>query len=265
MPSRSRSGGADLRALATSPLRPNARRPDAGRAARRGRIAGRRAGAAGAPTPPTIAGCPVFPASSVWNQPVDKLPVAKDSATLIASIGLDSSVHADFGSGLYDGQRIGIPYIVVSGSKTPKSKPHFDYADESDPGPYPIPSTVPIEGDPEPGRRRPPRAHRRPGHLHALRALCASAGRQRLGRGLGGDLEPPLEPPAPGDLDLGGRRRPADPARASPATTRSPPARSTMRFGSPRRGPGGRSSIRRATRRATRTTPRCPRWACAYG
>ena len=109
------------------------------------------AGAASAPTPPTIAGCPVFPASSVWNQPVDKLPVAKDSATLIASIGLDSPVHADFGSGLYDGQRIGIPYIVVSGAKTPKVKPKFEYADESDPGPYPIPANVPIEGDPNPG------------------------------------------------------------------------------------------------------------------
>jgi len=109
------------------------------------------AGAASAPTPPVIAGCPVFPASSVWNQPVDKLPVAKDSATLIASIGIDSPVHADFGSGLYNGQRIGIPYIVVSGKKTLKVKPKFEYADESDPGPYPIPGNVPIEGDPNPG------------------------------------------------------------------------------------------------------------------
>ena len=111
------------------------------------------AGAAGAApaTPPTIGGCPVFPATSVWNQPVDRLPVAKDSATLIGSIGLDSPVHPDFGSGLYDGQKIGIPFVVVSGSSTPKAKPRFDYADESDPGPYPIPQNVPIEGDPNPG------------------------------------------------------------------------------------------------------------------
>ena len=111
------------------------------------------AGAAGAApaTPPTIGGCPVFPATSVWNQPVDRLPVAKGSATLIGSIGLDSPVHPDFGSGLYDGQKIGIPYVVVSGSSTPKAKPRFDYADESDPGPYPIPQNVPIEGDPNPG------------------------------------------------------------------------------------------------------------------
>jgi len=100
---------------------------------------------------PTLAGCPVFPASSVWNQPVNTLPVAADSAQLIASIGLTASVHADFGSGLYDGQSIGIPYVVVNGKTTPKSRVKFDYADESDKGPYPIPSNVPIEGYPNPG------------------------------------------------------------------------------------------------------------------
>ena len=101
--------------------------------------------------PPILAGCPVFPASNVWNQPVNTLPVAADSAQLIASIGLTASVHADFGSGLYDGQSIGIPYIVVNGKTTPKSRVKFDYADESDKGPYPIPSNVPIEGYPNPG------------------------------------------------------------------------------------------------------------------
>jgi hypothetical protein len=107
--------------------------------------------AAGTGTSPTIGGCPVFPAASPWNERVDNLPVAKNSATLISSIGLDSSVHADFGSGLWDGSRIGIPYVVVSGSKTPKSRPSFEYADESDKGPYPIPSNVPIEGQPNAG------------------------------------------------------------------------------------------------------------------
>jgi hypothetical protein len=59
-------------------------------------------------------------------------------------------VHPDFGSGLYDGQRIGIPYVVVSGRTTPKARPRFEYADESDAGPYPIPAGVPIEGNPHP-------------------------------------------------------------------------------------------------------------------
>jgi hypothetical protein len=92
----------------------------------------------------------VFPASSVWNQRVDGLRVAKGSAALIRSIGLGSSVHPDFGSGLYDGQKIGIPYVVLSGKTTPKGRPRFDYADESDRGPYPIPANVPIEGQPNP-------------------------------------------------------------------------------------------------------------------
>jgi len=106
------------------------------------------AAGAAAPHAPTIGGCPVFPASSPWNQRVDTLPVAANSAALIASIGLDSHVHADFGSGLYDGSRIGIPYVVVHGTTTPKSRVTFAYADESDKGPYPIPANVPIEGQP---------------------------------------------------------------------------------------------------------------------
>jgi hypothetical protein len=115
------------------------------------------AGAAAAHTP-TIAGCPVFPANNPWNERVDRLPVAADSAAIIAAIG-DDPVHADFGSGLYDGSRIGIPYVVVHGRTTPKSHVAFDYADESDKGPYPIPRNVPIEGAPD---------HANQGDRHAL-------------------------------------------------------------------------------------------------
>ncbi len=104
-------------------------------------LAGSTAGA------PTIGGCPVFPASSVWNQRVDRLPVAGASDATIAAIG-DGAVHADFGSGLWNGSRIGVPYVVVHGKQTPKSRPRFEYASESDKGPYPIPRTVPIEGAP---------------------------------------------------------------------------------------------------------------------
>jgi hypothetical protein len=89
--------------------------------------------------------CPVFPRSNAWNQRVDKLPVAKDSATLIASIGVGAPVHADFGSGLYAGGPIGIPVTAVG--KGQKRVPvSFQYADESDKGPYPIPPNARIEG-----------------------------------------------------------------------------------------------------------------------
>jgi hypothetical protein len=73
--------------------------------------------------------------------------VAKDSPRLIASIGSGRPVHADFGSGLYQGGPIGIPYAVVS-RRTRRVRVSFDYADESDKSPYPIPRNVPIEGGP---------------------------------------------------------------------------------------------------------------------
>ena len=61
-----------------------------------------------------IAGCPIFPASSPWNQRVDGLPVRPGSDAMVRAIGLDGSVHPDFGSGHYDGQPIGIPFQVVA-------------------------------------------------------------------------------------------------------------------------------------------------------
>jgi hypothetical protein len=100
---------------------------------------------AGAAAPPRIAGCPVFPADNPWNRRVDGLPAAKDSAAIISSIGADAGLHADFGSGLWAGSPIGIPYTVVTSRQT-RARVSFDYADESDKGPYPIPRTVRIEG-----------------------------------------------------------------------------------------------------------------------
>jgi len=90
--------------------------------------------------------CPVFPANNPWNQRVDRLPVAADSAQLIASIGLHASVHPDFGT-VWDGAPNGIPFVVVS-HRTHRVQVRFQYADESDRGPYPIPAGAPIEGGP---------------------------------------------------------------------------------------------------------------------
>jgi hypothetical protein len=91
--------------------------------------------------------CRVFPRSNPWNQRVDRLPVAANSAAIVRSIGLDAYLHPDFGSGTYGGGRIGIPYTTVARSQ-PKVPVSFDYADESDRGPYPIPTSAPIEGGP---------------------------------------------------------------------------------------------------------------------
>jgi len=94
---------------------------------------------------PAAPHCPVFPANNAWNQRVDKLPVAANSAQLIASIGLNAPVHADFGSGKWNGGPIGIPFDVVS-RNTHRSHVSFEYADESNRVRYPIPRHVHIEG-----------------------------------------------------------------------------------------------------------------------
>jgi hypothetical protein len=94
---------------------------------------------------PAAPRCPVFPKSNPWNRRVDRLPVTANSAEIIRSIGTERGLHADFGSGLWEGAPIGIPITVV-GRRTPKSRVTFEYADESDRGPYPIPRGVPIEG-----------------------------------------------------------------------------------------------------------------------
>jgi hypothetical protein len=89
--------------------------------------------------------CPVFPANNPWNQRVDALPTASNSNAIVNRIGAGDTAHADFGSGLYNGGPIGIPYKTVS-SKQKRLKVSFDYADESDRVRYPIPKNVPIEG-----------------------------------------------------------------------------------------------------------------------
>ena len=86
----------------------------------------------------SISGCPLFPRSFSTNQRVDRLPVAPDSDTIVASIGADERFHPDFGT------RYGIPYNVVN-RRTPRRRVSFEYADESDRGPYPIPAGVRLE------------------------------------------------------------------------------------------------------------------------
>ena len=98
-----------------------------------------------AQTGPSLAGCPVLPADNVWNTPIDGLPIDPNSEAYIVTIGEDRGVHPDFGSGLWEGAPIGIPYNIVPGTQ-PKVKITFDYEDESDPGPYPIPPGAEMEG-----------------------------------------------------------------------------------------------------------------------
>lgn len=94
----------------------------------------------------SLGGKRIFPDDNPWNQDVSKLPVDPNSDRLIASIGKDKPLHPDFGT-VYQGNPNGIPYVVVPGDQ-PKVPVTFRYADESDPGPYPVPPDAPIEGGP---------------------------------------------------------------------------------------------------------------------
>jgi hypothetical protein len=96
-------------------------------------------------TPGGAVSCPMLPADNIWNTRVDTLPLDASSAAYVATIGAGATMHADFGSGLWNGGPIGIPYVVVNAGQ-PKVAVQFRVARESDPGPYPIPPNAPVEG-----------------------------------------------------------------------------------------------------------------------
>lgn len=89
--------------------------------------------------------CSVLPADNIWNRDISALPVHASSNDWVASIGAASVLHPDFGAGPYLNRSIGIPYTVIP-STQPAVAMSFLYADESDPGPYPVPFLVPVEG-----------------------------------------------------------------------------------------------------------------------
>jgi hypothetical protein len=92
-----------------------------------------------------------FPADNLWNKDISSAPVDPNSAAIINFIGSGIGLHPDFGSGLYNGQSMGIPYLVMGSQQVPVPIVFTAYADESDPGPMPIAVTALIEGYPAPG------------------------------------------------------------------------------------------------------------------
>ncbi|HEY8561059.1 MAG TPA: VCBS repeat-containing protein [Pyrinomonadaceae bacterium] len=93
----------------------------------------------------SLNGARPFPANNAWNMDVSRFPAHPNSANLIASIGASTGLHADFGT-FWQGAPIGIPYVVVAGSQ-PRVPVNFtQWANESEPGPYPIPPNAPVEG-----------------------------------------------------------------------------------------------------------------------
>ena len=101
---------------------------------------------AAATAPPVLGGCAIYPADHIWNTPIATLPVHARSAAYVDSIGAGVGMHADFGSGLWEGGPIGIPFVVVPAGQPPAEILFTEYGDESDAGPYPVPADAPIEG-----------------------------------------------------------------------------------------------------------------------
>src|SRR5438874_2025970 len=92
-----------------------------------------------------------FPTDNAWNTDVSSMPVDPNSGNIIAFIGASSPLHPDFGAGLYNGSKIGIPYQVVDTTTQPMVPIRIvAYKTESDPGPMPVPPNALIEGYPNP-------------------------------------------------------------------------------------------------------------------
>jgi hypothetical protein len=101
-----------------------------------------------ATTVPGAPGCPMFPADNVWNTPISSLPVNAQSSTWMASMDASGTfLHPDFGPSGDPSNPYGIPFTVVPAGH-PFVSVSFQYADESDGGPYPFGSDTPIEGGP---------------------------------------------------------------------------------------------------------------------
>jgi hypothetical protein len=98
-------------------------------------------------SPSAAAGCSILPPDNVWHADVSRLPVLAQSSAYVASIGAAKPVHPDFGAGRIDGAPFGIPVTTIRPDQA-RVPVRFEYAGESDPGPYPIPPNAQIEGGP---------------------------------------------------------------------------------------------------------------------
>ena len=99
------------------------------------------------PSGAAAGGCPILPAGDIWHADVSGLAVDRSSAAYVASMGATRHAHPDFGAGLIDGQPFGFPVTVVPPGQAGVTV-RFEYAGESDKGPYPVPGNARIEGGP---------------------------------------------------------------------------------------------------------------------
>jgi hypothetical protein len=130
---------------ATEPVRPTRRRGRIRVAVATSALAVIAAGCTFVAIPGVPDDCDITPASSFWRSNVTSLPVHPSSSTWIGSAGATKGLKADFGSGLWDGGPIGIPYNVVPGNQPKTTIGSWWYPSQSDKVPYPIPTNPKIE------------------------------------------------------------------------------------------------------------------------
>ncbi|MCC7356956.1 hypothetical protein IT408_00400 [Candidatus Uhrbacteria bacterium] len=90
---------------------------------------------------PVVDGCRIFPQDNPWNQDISKALRHWNSDAYIASIGLTQFLHPDFG----ENQAYGIPVTIAPADTKDVPIRFTEYGDESDSGPYPIPTNAKIE------------------------------------------------------------------------------------------------------------------------
>ena len=207
---------------------------------------------------PTIGGCPVFPADNAWNQDISTACPSmriqrRTSRTSAAAICTPTSA---------DPAPYGIPYIIVPQSQPMVPINFTDYGDESDPGPYPIPLTAPIEGGAGSTGDRHVLAVQQ-GTCKLYEMFSAYPRHGRLECGIGRRVRPALERAAAGDVDLRRCRGAADHRRPRALRRSRGRARSTMPSDSRSTPCGRRGCIQPRTtapapaRRASPTAQSC--------
>lgn len=80
----------------------------------------------------------IMPANNPWNEDISGRPVAANSDAMIDLIGRDTSIALNRD----------MNFVIVPGNQAKKPVNLVDYPDESDPGPYPVPDSMPIENWP---------------------------------------------------------------------------------------------------------------------
>ncbi len=107
---------------------------------------------------PSLGSCQVFPdppaslspraaslpTEAAWNQDVSKAPRDPRSTAYIRYIESHGGgfLHPDFGSP----RAYGFPYAVVGPGQRKLPVHYTAYGEESDPGPFPVPASAPVEG-----------------------------------------------------------------------------------------------------------------------